>query len=64
MTAMMTSMIRPIPIILECDTGRVPFGLMPVTAATATMTTAIPSNTSQFMVNGYYKIGASVGSGE
>jgi hypothetical protein len=38
--------------------------LMPVTAATATMTTAIPSNTSQFMVNGYYKIGASVGSGE
>ena len=40
---------RPAPIMRECATCRVPFGLMPVTAAAAARSTAIPSHTIQFM---------------
>jgi hypothetical protein len=42
-----TSTTRPTPIRRERETCRVPFGFSPVTAATATMTTAMPSHTSQ-----------------
>ena len=49
------SAIRPTPIIRVLATCRVPFGLIPVTAAIATITTAIPRNTSQFMPEGYYE---------
>ncbi len=50
--------IRPIPIMRVWATGRVPFGLRPVTAATAAMITARPSQTSQFMTRSRYKIRA------
>lgn len=51
---------RPIAIIRECATGRVPLGLMPVTAATAAMTTAMPSHTSQFTTRLCYKMRATI----
>ena len=41
---------RPTAIIRVWATGRVPLGLMPVTAAMAAMTTAMPSHTNQFMI--------------
>ena len=46
-TAMRT--IRAAPINRELATGRVPFGLIPVTAATAARATARPSHTIQSM---------------
>lgn len=49
MITMMTRQIRPIPIIRECATGRVPFGLIPVTAAIAVISTANPNQTIQLM---------------
>lgn len=41
---------RPMAIKRVWATGRVPFGLMPVTAAMPAMTTAIPSHANQFMI--------------
>ncbi len=46
---MTTRQIRPIPIIRVCATWRVPFDLIPVTAAIAVTSTASPSQTIQFM---------------
>ena len=46
---------RPIPIMRVWATCRVPFGLMPLTAAIAAMITARASQTSQFMIPCRYK---------
>jgi len=54
-TAISSSATRPTPIIRVCATGRVPRGLIPVTAAMAATTTAIPNQASQLMRTLQYK---------
>jgi hypothetical protein len=47
--------MRATPMRRVCATCRVPFGLIPVTAATAVMSTARPSHASQLMTRTAYK---------
>jgi hypothetical protein len=60
MIAIATSASRAIPIMLVCATWRVPFGLMPVTAAIPATITASPSHASQVMLACYRKRGPAV----
>ncbi len=50
MTPITSRMIHPTVIKREWAMDRVPFGLIPVNAAKATMTTTIPSNAIQFII--------------
>jgi hypothetical protein len=59
---MTKSATRPAPIMRVPATGRPPFGLIPVTAASPAMTTAMPRKTIQFMRTGQYKAWAMLAS--
>jgi hypothetical protein len=51
MTTTTIRMMRAMPIIRVCATGRVPLAFIPVTAAMAVKTTASPTQTIQFMAD-------------